>query len=418
MATQRTAMKLSCDVAVVGSGPAGLATATQLRQLGVGNVMVLERDVEPGGIPRHCGHPPFGWLEFRRCLTGPQYVSRLVQAAQSAGVDIKVKSTVTGLNPGPILRVSTPDGLAEIRARRVVFATGTRETPRAARMVSGTRPMGVLTTGALQSMVYLKSHVPFRHPVIVGTEWVSYSALLTCRHAGIRPVAMVERRSRPTAWRAAAWFPAVQGIRTLLNTEVASIEGRDCVKGVILQNSAGLDQQVSCDGVLFTGAFVSESALWRQSLLNFNPAFGIPEVDQFSRSSDPTLFAAGNMLHPADSSGRCWREGVATAHHVARSLNNNLPVPDRFAEVHCSSPAIRYVTPQRLVPDANSADELSLQVRFARQAKGKLHLWADDTHVLELDVRVVPEKQMSVPVSKRILLSCPNSITLTFDQST
>ena len=46
--------------------------------------------------------------------------------------------------------------------------------------------------GALQAMVYLAGQAPFRRPVIVGTELVSFSALLTCRHAGIRPAAMIE----------------------------------------------------------------------------------------------------------------------------------------------------------------------------------------------------------------------------------
>ena len=180
-------LTIHCDVAVVGGGPAGLGAARQLRRLGVGHVMVLEREAMAGGIPRHCGHPPFGWQEFHRILTGPKYASRLVKSAESEGVDIRVQFTVTGLEQGLALRVSTPDGMLLVKAKRIVLTTGVRETPRAARMVPGYRPMGVLTTGALQSMVYLKSRRPFKRPVIVGTELVSFSALLTCRHAGIRP---------------------------------------------------------------------------------------------------------------------------------------------------------------------------------------------------------------------------------------
>jgi Dehydrogenases (flavoproteins) len=46
------------DVAIVGAGPAGLSAATELRRLGVGQVLVLDRESEPGGVPRHCGHRP------------------------------------------------------------------------------------------------------------------------------------------------------------------------------------------------------------------------------------------------------------------------------------------------------------------------------------------------------------------------
>jgi cation diffusion facilitator CzcD-associated flavoprotein CzcO len=77
---------MEVDVAIVGAGPAGLAAATQLRMRGVERVVVLDRETEAGGVPRHCGHPPFGIREFHRVLTGPQYAKRLVATAISAGV--------------------------------------------------------------------------------------------------------------------------------------------------------------------------------------------------------------------------------------------------------------------------------------------------------------------------------------------
>ena len=404
-----------CDVAVVGSGPTGLAAATQLRRRGIKHVMVLERESKAGGVPRHCGHPPFGWREFNRVLTGPEYARRLVDSAQSIGVDIKVHHTVIGLEQGPAVRVSTPEGLVHVKAKRLLLTTGVRESPRAARMVSGTRPMGIVTTGALQSMVYLKAHRPFVHPVIVGTELVSYSALLTCRHAGMRPVAMVENRNRPTAWRAAAWFPKIQGIQTLMGSEIIGIEGKDCVSGVQLQNNTGMIRRITCDGIVFTGQFVSESTLVRSSWLEFNPDCGIPVVDQFGRCSDANYFAAGNMLHPADSAGRCWREGVQTAEYIFRSLNTDLPCPSRPVTVKSVEPVIRYVTPQRLVIDDPLTVDIPIQVRFAGEARGRLHLWADETHVQAIRLRAMPEKQISVVLPNQILASHPKTITLTID---
>ena len=44
-------------VAIVGGGPAGLAAAVELRRRGVREVVVLEREAEAGGIPRHAQPP-------------------------------------------------------------------------------------------------------------------------------------------------------------------------------------------------------------------------------------------------------------------------------------------------------------------------------------------------------------------------
>ena len=54
------------DVAIVGGGPSGLSAAIELRRLGVSRVVVIEREPQAGGIPRHCGHPPFGLREYAR----------------------------------------------------------------------------------------------------------------------------------------------------------------------------------------------------------------------------------------------------------------------------------------------------------------------------------------------------------------
>ncbi len=405
---------IRCDVAVVGGGPAGLAAATRLKSLGVGHVAVLERESEAGGIPRHCGHPPFGMREFRRILTGPDYAARLRAAAEAAGVDIRPHTTVTAIGPGPVLRVSTPDGLAEVMARRVLLATGVRETPRSARLVSGTRPMGVLTTGALQSMVYLKSRAPFARPVIVGTELVSFSALLTCRHAGIRPVAMVEERNRPTAWRAATLLPRLQGIRVLMDTELARIEGADRISGVVLRHGSGREERLACDGVVFSGRFVSESALARMGHLEVDPASGGPVTDQFGRCSDPAYFAAGNMVHPADSAGCCWREGAATADGIARSLDGGLPAPDAATTIRPDAPLIRYAVPQRLVPDPRPGAEIPVRVRFAGEARGTLLLRDGETCVLSLITRALPEKPVILRIPQRMLNPEMGTLSLGF----
>ncbi len=406
-----------CDVAVVGGGPSGLAAAIQLRKAGIEHVVVLDREAEVGGIPRHCGHLPFGWPEFRRVLKGPEYASRLHEAAIAEGVDIRTNVNVVRIESGPLLHVSTSAGTAKIEAAKVLLATGARETPRSARLVSGTRPMGVLTTGALQSMVYLKSRKPFLHPVIVGTELVAYSALLTCRHAGIRPVAMIEERKRPTAWKSSIWLPRLLGIRSLFNTELVSIEGKERVSGIAVRLDSGHIEQIPCDGVVFCGQFVAESTLACMGHLKLNSGCGIPVTDQFGRCSDPDIFAAGNVLHPADSSGRCWREGIRTASHIVRSLAGDLPSAFDTVAIESTSPTVRYVFPQILVFDHRSTKSVSLWVKFSDEAQGTLHLKIGDRSVVSKRVRTLPEKQVQLAVSSSILSSKPTSLKLVFEPS-
>ncbi|MEY2754326.1 MAG: hypothetical protein RJB65_684, partial [Actinomycetota bacterium] len=76
---------MTARVAIVGGGVSGLSAAIALRRLGVGEVVVHERETETGGAPRHTDHLGFGMRDLRRVLSGPEYARRLTTIASDAG---------------------------------------------------------------------------------------------------------------------------------------------------------------------------------------------------------------------------------------------------------------------------------------------------------------------------------------------
>ena len=76
---------MNAGVVVVGAGPAGLSAAAELRRLGVGPVLVADREPEAGGVPRHSWHTGYGLRDLRRVLTGPAYARALASAAPGGG---------------------------------------------------------------------------------------------------------------------------------------------------------------------------------------------------------------------------------------------------------------------------------------------------------------------------------------------
>jgi thioredoxin reductase len=284
------------EVIIIGGGPAGLAAAGRLAELGVTSVTVLEREPEAGGVPRHCGHLGFGWQSHRRIWTGPRFAAELRRGAQA--LDLRTGHTVLAIE-GDVLKVQNAGGLTEMAASKIILATGTRETPRAARFIGGTRPRGVMNTGALQAHVYLRHHKPFERPVIIGSEWVSFSAILTCRHLGIRPVAMIEEKPKIDAPRPGDLVARlVYGVPVWTGTRLTAIEGRAQVEAVEIERQ-GRRERIACDGVIVTGQFVPEAAL----LVN-----------------GPPVILAGNVQGELKTSGLCWREGRGVAERIAKEL--------------------------------------------------------------------------------------------------
>ncbi|WP_193367611.1 NAD(P)/FAD-dependent oxidoreductase [Pelagibius marinus] len=392
------ALPQAVEVAVVGGGPAGLAAATRLKEHGVASVAVLDREPRAGGIPRHCGHYPFGLREFHRLLRGPDYARRLVARAEDAGVEIYPQTTVTGITPGPRLSLSTPGGAADMTAKKVLLATGVRETSRAARFIGGQRPLGVVSTGALQSLVYLAHKRPFARPVILGSELVSFSAIFTCRHAGIRPVAMVEPGERVTARSFTRALPRLFGVPLHLGTELVTIHGKERVEGVTLRGPGGAEQVLDCDGVIVTGAFTPEATLCRLGHLELDPGSGGPVIDQFGRCSDPDFFAAGNLLRPVETAGWSWHEGVAAGDVLTECLAGRLPAAERHLEIVVDHPAIKLALPQRIALPFSDGALTHLQLRVTRAAGGKLEARDGDTVVWSKTLSVLPERRLLLPL--------------------
>ncbi len=384
------------DVIVVGGGPSGVAAALELRRRGVARVMILDREPNLGGATRHCSHSPFGLREFGRVYFGGAYGRRLQKEAAAHGVDIRAGHSVVSLGADGGLLVSNHRGLETLSARRIVVATGARETPRSARLLSGDRPLGVMTTGTMQSHVAFYGTMPFRRPLIVGSELVSFSSVLTCLAHGARPVAMIEAEPYVRSRQIHGWMPTLLGIPFHLATDLIDIRGAARVEAAETRRD-GRTQTLVCDGVLLTGHFTPESALFRQSPLGVDPGSAGPAIDQDGRTADPLIFAGGNVLRGVESGDWSFREGRAVGAAVAADLagtgDPGAAVPVTF------DPPVKLTVPGLLRRGGLEKPAFrDFQLRFVRRALGRLSLELDGSAVWSRTATWMPERRILVPL--------------------
>lgn len=386
------------DVIIVGGGPSGVAAALELRRRGIQKVVILDRESHLGGATRHCAHSPFGMLEFRRVYFGSAYGARLGVEAQQAGVEFLASHTVVRLGQHGELVVTCPQGVQTWEAKRIVVATGAREQARSARLLSGDRPIGVVTTGTLQSYVAFHRLMPFRRPVIVGSELVSLSAVLTCLAHGARPAAIVEARDHALARAPLSWFPSTLGIPFHRSAEIVDIIGTGRVEAVKLRRHGVIDT-IECDGLLLTGQFTPESALFLQSSMGVDSGSQGPAVDQDGRTMNPFVFAAGNVLRGVETGGWAFREGRAVGAAVAADLAG---VPDlRLAAPVTFDAPIKLVVPSLLRATVQRVAAMEqFQLRVSRRVRGRLTLQLNGQEVWSQRRQWMPERRILVPMPK------------------
>ena len=362
-------------VAVVGGGPAGLSAAAALaRRLGDG-VLVIEREDEPGGIPRHSDHLGYGIRDLHRFVSGPEYARRLTAAARAAGARLETGAMVTGWAGDHALEVTSPRGRRVVEADAVVLATGARERPCPARHIPGDRPAGVHTTGQLQQLVHLHHRDVGSRAVIVGAELVSWSAVLTLRHAGCRPVLMTTAGAHATLRFAGR---AALGVPVLTRTRLVAVNGHGRVTSVDVEDlRTGRRHRVPCDTVVLTGDWIPDHELARTGGLVLDPGTLGPRVDTALATSRPGVFAAGNLLHPVDTADVAALDGAHVAPAVLAHLSGTgTPAAgDAHVELRCEAP-LRWIAPQLVRPGGPAP------------VRGRLQLWCDELRALPRVVAV------------------------------
>ncbi|MCJ8142232.1 NAD(P)/FAD-dependent oxidoreductase [Ancylobacter sp. A5.8] len=389
-------MSTRADVIIIGGGPSGVAAAVELRRQGVARVVLLEREPHLGGATRHCSHSPFGIREFGRVYLGAAYGKRLEREAGHAGVDVRLGHSVTQIGADGEIAVSSARGVETLTARRVLLATGAREMPRSARLISGDRPLGVVTTGTLQTYVAFHGLMPFRRPLIVGSELVSLSAAFTCLTHGARPVAMIESAPEPLARAPFRWFPALVGVPFHRGADIVDIRGVQRVEEVSFRRADSGVETVACDGVLLTGRFVPESALCRQSALGVDAGSGGPAIDQDGRCANPIFFAGGNVLRAVETGGWAFREGRAVGRAIARDLAHDEGASEAVP-VTFDAP-LKLAVPSLLRRSAHAPAFPDFQLRFTRLAQGRLSLELDGREVWHKRGDWRPERRILVPI--------------------
>lgn len=386
----------SADVIVIGGGPSGVAAAIELRRRGVRHVMLLEREAWLGGATRHCSHSPFGMREFGRIYLGAAYARRLEREAAQHGVEVRTGHSVVRLAGDGRVDVTSSRGVEALSARRIMITTGAREKPRSARLVSGDRPVGIITTGALQCYIANHRLMPFRRPLIVGSELVSMSAVLTCLTHGARPVAVVEPRSYPLARAPFRWLPGVARIPFHRDTQIVDIIGQSRVEAVVVRHREQ-HQRLACDGVLFSGQFTPEASLLLQSPLGIDAGSEGPMVDQGGRMVDPHCFAGGNVLRAVETGGWAFREGRAVAGAMAAELDDE--AAGEACTMVCFDAPIKLVVPHLVRRKSTMVSAFEdFQLRFVRCARGQLSLEIDGRKVWQRRGEWWPERRILVPI--------------------
>ncbi|MCR4712546.1 MAG: FAD-dependent oxidoreductase [Clostridia bacterium] len=357
---------ITCDVAVVGAGPAGLAAAEAAKSAGAGRVLIIERDGRAGGILQQCIHPGFGLKIFGEELTGPEYAERFLTQAGQAGVELLTGTTALELRDQELVCAGS-GGLLHIRFGALVLAMGCREKTRANLVIPGSRPSGIYTAGTAQKLINIYGDKIGKEIVILGSGDIGMIMARRLTLEGAHVKAVIELMP----FLAGLTRNKVQclddfEIPLLLSHTIVDIEGIDRLSSVTVcpvdeNRRPLLDQQekISCDTLLLSVGLIPENELSRTGNIELSPVTRGPVVNQYKQTSNPAVFACGNVLHVNDLVDHVSRESAEAGRNAALYAAGKLPAGNLYPAE--PGAGIRYVCPQKV--QADGSEDVTLYFR-------------------------------------------------------
>jgi len=271
----------------------------------------------------------------------------------------------------------------------VLLATGCRERPRAAKLIPGSRPAGIFTTGALQNFVYMHRLPVGKRAVVVGAEHVSFSAVMTLKHAQVDVVAMITELGHHQSFLQYKLISADRyGVPIHTNLRITRIKGKKRVEAVEVTNVLdGSIHEIECDTVVFTGDWIPDYELAFYGGLGVELRSKSPHVNQRLQTSVKGIFAAGNLIHAAETADIAALSG----RYVARSINEYLHAGNwpetQNLPIECREP-ILWVSPNTILPGESTAPHGHFILRVTQVlANPTIEVWQGNRHLWQLKYR-------------------------------
>lgn len=304
------------QVIIIGGGQAAASAARTLREQGFkGGITILS---EERYYPYE--RPPLSKAVLQGVADANSTCLLSDEAARSQNIDVRLGQRAEAIERDTrMVKLSSGERLPY---DRLLIATGSR-----ARTLDGAfaGKSNVFYLRSLDDAASLRAAMgPGKRVLSIGAGWIGLEVAATARKMGMQAtvVELADRlcgRSLPKDVGAVlAEVHRDHGTVVHLNTSIESVGGRDRIETVTLSNG----ETLSVDMVVVGVGAIANDALARDAGLE--TANGVV-VDEFLRTSDPRIFAAGDVAALRLGDGRPVRmESWANAQDQAAAAARNM----------------------------------------------------------------------------------------------
>jgi thioredoxin reductase len=414
------------DVAIVGGGAAGVAAAISAAKNGAQKIVILDREVELGGVLQQCIHNGFGVHLFNEELTGPAYTERLVEEMTKYKIDIKLESIVMKITKDKEVHyMNEVDGYGIIKAKSVITSVGCRERTIHQIEIPGKRLTGIMNAGMAQRYLNIDGYMVGKKILILGSGDIGLIMARRMTLEGANVLAVVEIMPYSNGLnRNIAQCLLDFDIPLYLSHTVTGVYGTERLEKVVIsevddkyQPIPGTEKDFDADTLLLSVGLIPENNMLREIGVEINPKTQGAIVDNHYQTSIPGVFACGNSLHVHDIADWASEEGMEAGKYAALNAKETTLVAQDSVKLMAQG-LVRYTVPNKIyITPGISNDTLNIKFRISTPLEnGRIIIKYGDLVLKDMKkLHMIPSEMEEIKIPLKFLENFNKDTALTVE---
>lgn len=297
------------DLVIIGGGASGLNSAIFAKNMGIENILLIEKDDILGGALTLGDYN----LSERSYFTGESYRQKRIEEFKSLNIDTYLGTMVLRIDYDKIIVCTSKErGIEKIKAKAIIIATGGKETGLNNLKVTGDRVSGILTVGMTEKILNM-GLIPGKKVVIFGTDNLyKICNKLKKNNVNIKGIICDKLSDDILALSK----------KLYLGYELKEVKGNGRLEKIKI-SKGNLCEYVDCDTLIIANPMICDPVLFMRSGIKLNLSTMGAEVSSTNMTSSNGIFALGYSVKIHKSMEEILEEVGKTVEAVSKYLKSD-----------------------------------------------------------------------------------------------